>query len=475
MLRQMPASSRGFSLIEALVAWAIVGFGLLAIAKLQMTFVTNADHAKQRSEAVRLGEERIEQLRSFEQLSTALNRFAYQDIVTGSDTVSGYASNASYTRNWTVTDSSSAAFKTIALSTSWQDRQGATQTVSFQSTIARLDPKASASLKFPAAGSPVKKPKDRDLNVPVPAVALAGGKSGFTPPGAAGFYYVFDNTTGIVTNLCNGALPSAGAEGCSDNPTVSLVISGYVNFNLSNSPCSDLGASGCAPGARMDVDFLIAPACPQGGSSCAYPNLPGRAAPYQCSDDGALASRNGSYSQSGTTVTVSATAHGLSPGMQISLKFTSGALDGYDNIYPVVTAPTANTFTVEVGSSGTGSGNVSTSDPYVTAYTCVVSALDLGAGQTPRYVWAGRVNLSNTIGTGIIGAGESDFKVCRYSADYNANGKTDNVEHPASYGLLGSGDPGYMSESVENQNFLVVKGNKACPVDPGAATLQHQP
>lgn len=66
--------------------------------------------------------------------------------------------------------------------------------------------------------------------------------------------------------------------------------------------------------------------------------------------------RAGTYSQSGTTVTVTMADHGLSTGRTVHLDFTSGTAP--DGVYTVASAPTNGTFTVTVGSSGTTSGNV---------------------------------------------------------------------------------------------------------------------
>lgn len=70
----------------------------------------------------------------------------------------------------------------------------------------------------------------------------------------------------------------------------------------------------------------------------------------------AASNLSGTYSQSGTTVTVTATAHGLIVGSRINADITSGT--GVDGIYTVATVPTANTFTYTAGTSLTTSGNV---------------------------------------------------------------------------------------------------------------------
>lgn len=88
-------------------------------------------------------------------------------------------------------------------------------------------------------------------------------------------------------------------------------------------------------------------------------------------------------------------------------------------------------------------------------YLCVV----VPSGNPPR--WSGRLDLVPIGWT--IGSSNSQppappvFRVCRYSADHDHNGRIDNAEHPPVYldvdGPLG------------NQNFLVVRGSAACPTD----------
>lgn len=67
--------------------------------------------------------------------------------------------------------------------------------------------------------------------------------------------------------------------------------------------------------------------------------------------------KTGTYSVSGTTVTISITSHGYEVGDLVAIDFTSGT--GVDGRYAVATK-TDNTFTVTHGTSITTSGNVST-------------------------------------------------------------------------------------------------------------------
>jgi len=69
----------------------------------------------------------------------------------------------------------------------------------------------------------------------------------------------------------------------------------------------------------------------------------------------AKAPQSGTYSRSGTTITVTATAHGLVAGDLVDLDFTSGT--AADGVYAVATAASGS-FTVTSATSGTTSGNV---------------------------------------------------------------------------------------------------------------------
>lgn len=100
------------------------------------------------------------------------------------------------------------------------------------------------------------------------------------------------------------------------------------------------------------------------------------------------------------------------------------------------------------------------------AYYCVVYTKDAATTS-----WSGRVNLSG------IPLGAGNYRVCRYSADYDGNGTLDNGEHPADYVKVNG--------PLSRQNFLVVSFANSCPAglpaDPAhgrfvnTATAQQQP
>lgn len=67
--------------------------------------------------------------------------------------------------------------------------------------------------------------------------------------------------------------------------------------------------------------------------------------------------KTGTYSQSGTTVTIAISSHGVAIGDILTIDYTSGA--GTDGTFAVATVTNDNSFTVTAAASATNSGNVS--------------------------------------------------------------------------------------------------------------------
>ena len=86
---------------------------------------------------------------------------------------------------------------------------------------------------------------------------------------------------------------------------------------------------------------------------------------------------SGTYSQSGTTVTVTMTAHGMSVGQDVNLAITSGT--AVSGSYTVATVVDANTFTYTAGTSLTTSGII-TRNHFIRASGNVLSITDDGVG-----------------------------------------------------------------------------------------------
>ena len=78
--------------------------------------------------------------------------------------------------------------------------------------------------------------------------------------------------------------------------------------------------------------------------------------------------KTGTYSQSGTTVTISITSHGVAIGDVLTIDYTSGSAT--DGTFAVASSADANTFTVTAASSATNSGNVSITLSGAGQYVC---------------------------------------------------------------------------------------------------------
>lgn len=271
-------AQRGVSLVEALVALAVMAFGMMAIVGVQSTMRQNADIAKQRSEAVRIAQEAIERWRAYSVLDTTAGRTAYADIATQDDEiVAGYQTNTSYTLSRTVTDLPGQNQKALQVGVSWADRNGATQAIQLNSVVALSDPAIAGVLFTPPAGNPSKRPRNRHAAIPMLAKDMGGGLSAFKPPAPGGstVAWVFNNVTGLIVGVCNvaaatttEALTTSDIASCSNN-TVAQLLSGYVRFSTGLVQPTAADAENPSSNARnLDMALLITSTGHPGDPSC---------------------------------------------------------------------------------------------------------------------------------------------------------------------------------------------------------------
>lgn len=213
---------RGFTIIEALIALAIMGFGILGLAGLQAALSRNADVAKQRTEAMRLAQEKIEEYRSFtgfastavaaSQSVPASNTGLNWNALKASDSdvpSNNYKTNAEYKRSWSLSGTEADAMRSLTVNVEWLDRTGEKSNVSLTSIIAKSNPADAGFLGFPLPlNTNLKRPKNRNLDIPIPSVDLGDGKSAvkFQDNGK---FLLFDNITGDVAEICTPNFTSA--------------------------------------------------------------------------------------------------------------------------------------------------------------------------------------------------------------------------------------------------------------------------
>ena len=505
------SAQAGVSLVEALVAFLVTAFGMLSVAGMQATLSRNSDTAKQRSEAVRLAQQKMEQLRSFEAITGG--NYSYGVDVVSNATEPGIApaaSNTTFTRTWQVTRDDGATATTsndsrkwIHVTVNWADRQGATQPtpVMLQSVITRNDPVMLKGLVAGQVRPTVRYPKNRSLNIPYPAVGTSDPKrSAFIPP-PGNVTFVFDNLTGKIVKSCTGVTNLTEGIDLSSYTCIdrnAYLLSGYVRFFFGSNPsANDLINPNGATFDLLSSGPLTITATQYGPSD------------YSCyaqrqkvmSAGNVSPSAIASISRTANVVRVTTSGnHGLTAGVLVSIESVSDFL--FNGSFEVLTVGPANNELTYVQTGPNASSAVTASstikliqqitvaegdpipsgytgqpDSTFVAYACVVTPVDDDNNASTPHAWWGQVNL---VPSGwAFGNSSTTYRVCRYTGDYNASTTASNTEHPQYYRRV--------TNALDSQNFAVIRGNEECPGDgrviyTGAAedlfnsnTVPHQP
>jgi hypothetical protein len=241
-------NGKGVALIEALIALAIMAFGMLAVAGMQATLRQNGDLARQRAEAVRIAQTTLEQWRSFGVLVPVVglnNNHAYSTLqsVASTPVANNGTNNTAYSVELTVPQGAGLpgldtaqqlALKTLVVDVGWLDRSGDPQSVRLSSTIHGVAPELAATLSVPPNGGPTSSGGHRRADIPWDAVRLDRFTSGFKPPQAAtgNVVWVFNNLTGLI-KVCSLVIVADGVVqtniSCANFVRAQL-LRGSVNF-----------------------------------------------------------------------------------------------------------------------------------------------------------------------------------------------------------------------------------------------------
>jgi type IV pilus modification protein PilV len=227
---------RGFTIIEALVALAVVAFGLMAVAGMQAMLARNVDVAKQRAEATRLAQERVEALRAYTTIADVAGQTSWDSLAGGTDTST---TNATFTRSWTIAGAASEPMRRISVNVAWADRNGDAHNVTLNSVLSKTDPADVGLLGFPLPqNTTLKRPKNRNLNIPVPALDLGDGRSVYQL--ANNFAVVFSNASGYVVMQCGFVVTNASQlDTCTTYSA--LILAGYVSLDGTSTFPAGLG------------------------------------------------------------------------------------------------------------------------------------------------------------------------------------------------------------------------------------------
>lgn len=268
---------RGISLVEAMVSLAAMGIGMLGLVGLQSTMRFNADIAKQRSEAVRIGQQQIELWRAYPTLASYRD-----DIVSFSSAASvPSATNTAYTLTATVTPAAAPPavppIKDVEIVVAWADRASNPQSLRLLTRVAAAQPAVGAVLALQAQGNPVRLPATRHASIPPGAVTQgSSGFSRFVPPGTADVGWVFNNTTGLITQTC-----TASFTGCVTGNR--LLLSGFVRFDLASGTAPSATSARYPAGGRLPLRVQVDTTLPATASiDCFVGAAPADSWAYYC-------------------------------------------------------------------------------------------------------------------------------------------------------------------------------------------------
>ncbi len=416
---------RGVTLIEALVALLVMSFGMLALVGLMSNLRLGADVAKQRSEAMRIARAQMAELRDFSVLtrtaSTPPTAYAYSDIT-----------NQAVAAPMAPVDSNT-TYNVQRLVTPLPNAQGSQvrMTVSWTDRagapqFVNLDTVISATDPIFSAAV--------GFRPPAGAVTQPSARSPVIPPGAK-----------QLDRQVSAFIPSNTADKVWVFNNVTGVITGKCSITPGTA-VSTLTAADVDSCKNNTIGYLLS-----GTVRFSNVNPPNPAVPEAFAIPLDLSIVSGSYSL----------PH-LDPQGVPVISGGNMVLDSFTD-----TAPSFDCFNDSPAAAPS-------TQAFVT-YNCIVYP------DSTTKLWSGRLQLTG-FSTGTTAA---EYKVCRYSADYNGSHGMftgdwkgiENEEHPAVYGRVAG--------SLARQNFLVVRGNLSCPTAPAVdlnagvfadySTLQLQP
>jgi Tfp pilus assembly protein PilV len=432
------STARGLALFDALIALAVAALGTLALAQVQSRLRLNADLSRQRAEAVRLAQADMEQWRSFNALDQTAAATGYAGIVGQAvpESIAGQADvNADFRLSRRVVESAAPAYKALEVRVAWTGRDGQPVDVTLRSLIAGAAPALAARLS--AIRVARRGPHYRNPRVPVSALDLGTGRSGYAAPGDSAGYYVLDNADATVLEYCSGGLSAAGYAAIKSGSDRShhcdartgLGVSGRIGFDLREQ------LSAASPGSSV-CDFY---------RDLASAGLLGVAAP---------------------TLTASATVGPPAPSaLPVAIQAGACAALAPPNYLEARLATTGAGVQTECHSDARAAA---TSGLPAVNFFCVIHPLAPGA-----FAWSGHLDLWGP--QGWLAGSPPRYTVCRYH-DHDNDGSDSTLEHPAQYTGV--------AQSITDQNFLVIRGDRPCPSESIGAgspavvyynTVQYQP
>jgi Tfp pilus assembly protein PilV len=153
MHRRRPPRQRGVTLVEALLAFLALSLGLLGIARVHAEMRAHADLARQRGEAMRIAQARMETLRGFVVLGESATSRAYADIAAHAP-ASVPGTTTLYVVERRVETIADGLASSVTVVVRWRGRGGEPQRATLSSIVARSEPALEAAAPAPSPEAP---------------------------------------------------------------------------------------------------------------------------------------------------------------------------------------------------------------------------------------------------------------------------------------------------------------------------------
>jgi type IV pilus assembly protein PilV len=133
---------RGVSLLEVVIALAVLGFGMLGAAAAQISAFRNTDESQERMIAQSLAQQQVERFREMSRTSLETILAAgspASDPLNPIDPDPADAKAMAFNRTWTITpDTPEDNVYTIVVNVSWTSAKGGTQSVQLETFVSEI-------------------------------------------------------------------------------------------------------------------------------------------------------------------------------------------------------------------------------------------------------------------------------------------------------------------------------------------------
>lgn len=187
-------ATRGFTLVEVLIAIVLLSVGLLALGAWQLGLAGHGESMRQRGEALRLAQDRLElwRLQASTEPAPATN---------GWDE-SALRSNTRYERAWTATSAPDDTTQDATIDVRWTDRAGP-QSLVLRSAVTPADPAEAGWLLAGTGPFEAARPLHRSPHLPLGALPVGNtGRSKLRWPGERPAWLLFDDASGALIAEC---------------------------------------------------------------------------------------------------------------------------------------------------------------------------------------------------------------------------------------------------------------------------------